>query len=1047
LNYTPNADFNGSDSFTFAVTDNEGGVSEMATVELTIEAVNDAPVAENDVFEFDKDDENQYSFSVLSNDSDVDNDTLVVTSAFADIGNVSIENSQLVFAAPSGFIGSLELTYLISDGNGETDTATISLTINGLFDELAPMLTLPEDVVINATALYTKIDLGVAKAVDVNGNSLPVSLVDDHLMFPPGITKAYWQATDADGHQSISAQNVQVHPLISIGKDQIVVEGNTVTVNFYLNGTSPTYPVIVPFSVSGDAIEGEDHSLVSGEVAIGKTNTASITFETFDDGIADNGETIVVSLSDTVNISSQSVQTITLSEENIAPEVILSAMQQNESRMLLSQADGEVIVTAAISDQNVTDTHALSWSSTSDELSTFISGEMSNIVSFDAAELSVGVHKLTVVVDDSGTPVASTHAEIYLEVVSTLPTLTDIDTDGDLIPDLQEGFGDQDGDGIADYLDAINDCNIMPETVGTQVTFLVEGESGVCLRKGLAATDVQSGSLLLTQEEAMQAVGEDTEFEIVGGIFDYVVLGLEKPGQEYKLVLPQRQPIPANAIYRKYTDSAGWSNFVEDAENQLFSTLGEPGFCPPPGSKEWQLGLTEGHWCVQLQVVDGGPNDNDSIANGSIVDPGGVGVYLNSNMVPVAEDDVITTIWNEAVTIDVLTNDVDPDGDELRVISASADFGVVEIMADTSLNYVPQTDHVGADTITYVVSDGNSGTVSAQVSITIIGNRIPIANKDSASTDDRTAININVLNNDVDDDGDTLIITSASATYGAAVIINNQVQYTPAVGFDGTDTVTYTISDEQGGEASATININVDAFESTTVVNESKSAGGSMSLLTLLLFPLLILRQRNNIKFVSFIMLALSALSLPAQAEWGVIASLGQAKANVSKAKLNSQLSMLDAQVVTLDDSDRSWRLGVIFQFDNNVFVDISYQDLGSFSVTIDGMTLDQSAFQQAAAEIQPISAGGISTGAGYQYKINEELYLGANIGLLFWENKNTSSGISTLKSEDSGTDVYYGIELGYQITSDLDVGLNYTLFNIDAHDIGNLTITTRYMF
>jgi len=1046
LTYTPTADFNGSDSFTFSVIDNEGGESEPVKVDITIDAVNDAPLAEDDTMEFDKNGQNRYVLDVLINDNDIDGDTLSVVSGNADIGSVVVENGQLVFNAPPGFIGSLTLTYLISDGNDGTTTATVTLTINGLFDDIAPTLTLPEDRVVNATALYTKVDLGVATALDANGNPLPVSLVDNRAMFSPGISKAYWQATDADGNQSISAQGVQIHPLISIGKDQTVVEGSTVTVKFYLNGTSPTYPVVVPFTVSGDALEGADHSLISGEVEISETNTASITFETYDDSVADSGETIVISLSDTVNISPDSVQNITLSEGNIAPEVMLTAKQQNENRTLLSRSDGEVTVSAAISDNNSADSHTLLWSSTSDELSVLINRTVSEAISFDAADLSVGIHKLTALVKDSGEPGLTTQAEIYLNVVSALPVLTETDTDGDLIPDSQEGFADSDGDGIADYLDAISVCNVVPEMISTQATFLVEGESGVCLRRGSAAPATQSGSLLLTHEETVQAVGEDGEAKIVGGIFDYIVVGLEKPGQEYKLVLPQRQPIPLNAIYRKYTDAAGWGNFVEDADNILFSTLGEPGFCPPPGSEQWQEGLTEGHWCVQLQIVDGGPNDNDGVANSSIADPGGVAIYLSTNTTPVAENDAITIQWNEAANIDVLANDSDIDGDELLVLSASANFGAVEVLANSSLSYMPKPDYAGIDTITYVISDGNGGTTSAQVNVNVIANRSPVANDDVASTDDRTVITIDILKNDTDEDGDTLKIISASAIHGSTAIVNNSIQYTPAIGFDGTDTVTYIISDNKEGEASAKVSVSVDAFESATVVNESKSSG-SMSLFTLLLLPLAFVRRVKSIKLLAATILMSSLMVLPAKAEWGLTASVGQATAHVSKGELNRALGSLDAQITALDDSDTSWKLGVVYQVNKNWFMDVSYQSLGDFSASIDGMTLDGNAFKHAVSKVQPITAGGISAAVGYQYFINDQWYLGASSGVLVWksDNKTYSQGLATINREENGTDLYFGIELGYQLSDNMSAGLGYTYYGLKQHDISSVGLTVKY--
>src|SRR5690606_33264833 len=49
---------------------------------------------------------------------------------------------------------------------------------------------------------------------------------------------------------------------------------------------------------------------------------------------------------------------------------------------------------------------------------------------------------------------------------------------------------------------------------------------------------------------------------------------------------------------------------------------------PPPGDAQWTLGLTEGHWCVQLTIKDGGVNDDDGLENGAVVDPGAVSAAL-----------------------------------------------------------------------------------------------------------------------------------------------------------------------------------------------------------------------------------------------------------------------------------------------------------------------------------------------------------------------------------------------------------------------------------
>jgi len=112
-----------------------------------------------------------------------------------------------------------------------------------------------------------------------------------------------------------------------------------------------------------------------------------------------------------------------------------------------------------------------------------------------------------------------------------------------------------------------------------------------------------------------------------GGYFDFVVSNLPRVGESVSIVIPQRAAIPARPVYRKYDPATkAWRDFHEDNDNQLASAPGESGFCPPPSDGAYRAGLNAGDWCVRLTIRDGGPNDADGQANGSVVDPGGVGV-------------------------------------------------------------------------------------------------------------------------------------------------------------------------------------------------------------------------------------------------------------------------------------------------------------------------------------------------------------------------------------------------------------------------------------
>ena len=98
---------------------------------------------------------------------------------------------------------------------------------------------------------------------------------------------------------------------------------------------------------------------------------------------------------------------------------------------------------------------------------------------------------------------------------------------------------------------------------------------------------------------------------------------------------------------------------------------------------------------------------------------------LRDGTSPTAGPDVATTPEDTAVTIPVLGNDVDPDGQPLTITTATAPNGTVVINSDGTLTYTPDTDYTGPDTITYTVTDpdGNTDTTTVAVTVTpaIIG--------------------------------------------------------------------------------------------------------------------------------------------------------------------------------------------------------------------------------------------------------------------------------------------------------------------------------------
>lgn len=725
-----------------------------------------------------------------------------------------------------------------------------------------------------------------------------------------------------------------------------------------------------------------------------------------------------------------------ITEVNIAPLASLAVTQAGQQQVIVAQNGGDVHIRATASDANEQDTLTLTWESGALSLQADGAGMF-----FSPAAVQAGIYPVSLTVTDDGSPVMSSTATVYIVVRPSLAALTNEDTDGDLIPDAQEGYRDSDSDGIPDYLDANSDCNVMPEGELQPVYFLAEGQAGVCLRLGnIALSRGQSGVQLQPE-----AVTEDKAAANVGGIFDFVATGLPQPGQSYSLVLPQRAPIPANAVYRKLSAQAGWRDFVIDANNSVASTEGERGFCPPPGDSSWTAGLTEGHWCVQLTIEDGGPNDDDGVANRTIVDPSGVAVMLNGNSLPVANPDSATIAWNQSIDVNVLANDTDSDGDSLTVTQVISEFGTVTALANQQLSYTPAADFIGTDVLVYSITDGKGGTASSELTIVVNGNTAPVTVNDSAATDDRTSLLIDVLSNDTDVDGNPLTLLSATAQQGAVAIESNKLRYIPKTGFDGVDTVTYRISDGLGGEATGQLLITVKAYQE--VIIDNKSGGGSMGLWALVFVLSCALMRRQALQRGAVGCLLLVSVTQQAQAtDWYIEGFIGQAKADKTRPDLNVQVG--EGEILKLVDTGNAFGVSLGYQWTPTVALELGYADFGEGCARIKGATLTPEQYHELVKAVTPVLADGVMLGLRFTLLQHEGWRFEVPVGLFHWQADISSTmGNTTITTDLDGTDWYTGVRFSYQFSDAWSVGVGYQYIDIEPNDLLSYQLNLRYRF
>ena len=143
--YTPNPGFVGNDSFVYEVSDGKGG-SDTATVRITVQKTNRPPVANPDSATTAQD-TTLNGPSLLANDSDPDGDLLTInTTPVTGPGNGSLvinANGTYVYRPTGGFVGTDRFTYAVSDGNGGSSTATVTIAITAVLGTSSRQYYLP----------------------------------------------------------------------------------------------------------------------------------------------------------------------------------------------------------------------------------------------------------------------------------------------------------------------------------------------------------------------------------------------------------------------------------------------------------------------------------------------------------------------------------------------------------------------------------------------------------------------------------------------------------------------------------------------------------------------------------------------------------------------------------------------------------------------------------------------------------------------------------------------------------------------------------------
>lgn len=269
-----------------------------------------------------------------------------------------------------------------------------------------------------------------------------------------------------------------------------------------------------------------------------------------------------------------------------------------------------------------------------------------------------------------------------------------------------------------------------------------------------------------------------------------------------------------------------------DPENDQLSviTTSQPAFGTLASNADGTLTYTpavnySGNASFTYTITDGnGGSDTATVT----IDISGV------NDAPNAVNDSASTPEDAALGVNVLANDSDPESQSLTVSAVTQGaHGTVAVSLGVNVTYTPAPDYFGPDSFTYTITDGNGGSDTATVSITVTAlNDSPDGVNDSVSTVEDTPVTLDVRANDSDPDGEVpAVIAVTQGSRGSATLNGNgSITYLPNPNAFGTDLITYTIRDAAGATDTASVSVTIqpvndspDALNDTGATREGAS--------------------------------------------------------------------------------------------------------------------------------------------------------------------------------------------------------------------------------
>ena len=826
VTYTPATNYNGSDSFSYTVSD--GTETSSSSVSVSVNSVNDSPVANNDSATFNED--IVTTIDILVNDTDVD---IATNPGFESLtidpdsvsapahGSAVILDNKIVYTPDLDYNGTDSFTYAVRDLSGATSTGTATLTLKPIndfptFSSLDAEYTLNED---NSITIHFNV-----ADIETPTESLMLQVTSGNTAKVPNSRLVLGGLGDSNADTTLT-----ITPVANVNGDVIITlrlgDGFVVTVATFTLHITPvndnpsakadsypfnedsSIPIDMDDLVANDTdIDNDTLSFVSfsagsiiGDLA--PVDEAAHTYTYTPPANFDQSTSFQYTMTDGT-VTGTATVTLQANPSNDAPTIVMdgsnptSADEDNNITIHFTVRDQEtdasdLTVVAGSSNTDIVAPANVSINCLGTGVCTLIAQPSSNMNGAVTLTISVsdGVYLVPSSValtfnalDDA----PSAEDDAYTISTNGSQKLSPLDNDYDVddhtfsitgfavtstVPDDLDERLTNNGDGTFTYI-------APPHYTGTETfTYTITDST--------AMTDTATVTLTVGSTDTAPSISEIADQFIMEdhptGALAFTVTDVDGDEINFTTSSTHEEVVPNDASHIT----------IDESE--------------PAGSGNYTVVVTPEDNAYLSSTITITADDGIETTSVSFV----VTVYPENDL-PIAVTDEITTNEDTAVSFNPVSNDSDLESALTIVEMTNPSHGWLSFNG-TNYTYTPYSNYYGSDSLTYTITDGES-IATGTVNFTVVSiNDAPVARSNWINLENTVGLDylINVLGNDdsAGDSSETISIDSivTPPSFGTAVIEDGKIRYTrTSAPSDSHDSFVYRIKDSNSTPLYAT---------------------------------------------------------------------------------------------------------------------------------------------------------------------------------------------------------------------------------------------------